>query len=243
MQAQFVRFEWENAARTIGTVYFRPNKPYYFTAGQYADFTVPHNAVDHRGPTRTMTLITSPNDKLIGFTTRFSKNNSSYKTALLNLQPNDTIRLTDPMGDLVLPLDESIPLVFVAGGVAVSSYISMIRWLYEQRDKRSVTLLYAVRSRADIIFQSDFDAYTSIGSVRRVLYTTDNALSPADWPDQVQNARLTSRDIMHYVQNNSQIYLSGAESMVEQLRTELEKDHKVDQYRIAFDYYEGYSEL
>lgn len=243
MKARFVRIHWENSAQTIGTVYCTPDKPYYFTAGQYADFSVPHDNPDRRGLTRTMTIVTRPSEKLIGFTTRFGKNISTYKKALLNLQPGDILNLTDPMGDLVLPLTSTIPLVFVAGGVAVASYISMIRWLTEQNDSRSITVLYAVRSRNDVIFQNDFQAYQDIGTLRQILFTTDPLVTEQEWKNPIESRRITAQDIMRYSSMDAQIYLSGAENMVEQLRHSLENEFKVDQYRIAFDFYEGYTEL
>jgi hypothetical protein len=48
---------------------------------------------------------------------------------------------------------------------------------------------------------------------------------------------------MNFVRPESQIYLSGSEQMVEQLRTALQKDYKIPQYRLAFDYFDGYTEL
>lgn len=243
MKARYTTIKWENEAQTVASFFFKPDKPYYFTAGQYADFSVPSATSDPRGLARTMTIMTSPSEKQIGFTSRMSGAQSNYKSSLLRLKPGDVISVTEPMGDLVLPLDESIPLVFIAGGVAIASYISMIRWLTEQNDKRSITLLYAVRNRNDIIFQHELDAYASIGELRKILYTTDTKLSADDWDGDYKQARLTSRDVIQYLPPDGQVYLSGTERMVEQLRRELEHDHGVEHYRIVFDYYEGYQEL
>jgi ferredoxin-NADP reductase len=245
MHARYIRTVWENEAHTIGTFYFKPDKPFYFTAGQYTSLTIPHDNPDRRGLTRTMTVSSSPSSPTIGFTTRFSphNNNRTYKKALLALKPGDAAAITNPMGDLVLPLDDSVPLIFVAGGLGIASYISMMHWLVEQKDVRDVTLLYAVRSTDDIIFQDIFDAYSSIGRSIRVLYTTDHKIAEYPWNGIVKKARLTSKEIMQYVQPTSQIYISGAEHMVEQLYHELLDMYKIPQYRIAFDYFEGYTDL
>jgi ferredoxin-NADP reductase len=243
MQARFTKLVWENEARTIGTIYCMPDKPYYFTAGQYGDIGVPHDFPDKRGMTRTMTYSSIPSDKQLAFTTKFGRNISTYKQALLNLRPDAPINLTDAMGDLVLPLDASIPLVFVAGGLGIASYVSMIRWLTEQQDSRDVTLLYAIRSIGDVIFQEEFDAYAKVGSVRKILYTTDNKVDTLLWAGEIKKMRLTSAEIMKHAGSDAQIYISGAEHMVNQLQQELQHEYKVPQYRVAFDYYEGYPEL
>jgi ferredoxin-NADP reductase len=243
MHARFVRYDWENDAKTVATFYLQPDKPYYFTAGQYADITVPHDAADARGLTRTMSWTTSPSEKLLGFTTKFTDTDSTYKQALLSLSPGDTVTLTDSMGDMVLPLDSRQPLVFVAGGLGIASYVSMAKWLAEQQDARQVTLLYAVRNIGDIIFQETYDRYQHIGSLTRVLYTTDQKANAINWPGEIRNTRLTGADIMKYAGNDAMVYISGTETMVEQLQQELQTVHKLPQYRLAFDYYDGYTDL
>lgn len=243
MQARFIRFEWDNPARTIGSVYLKPDKPYYFTAGQYCDITVVHEHPDHRGLTRTMTLSSAPRDSFLRFTMKFSGRNSSFKKALQHTAAGTPITVTDAMGDMVLPLDASIPLVFVAGGLGIASYISMIQWLTANKDKRDITLLYAVRNIDDIIFQAQFDAYAAIGNLKKVLYTTDHKADALPWKGNLQKARLTSGDIVRYAKPEAQVYLSGSQSMIEQLQQELIRTHKIPQYRLAFDYFEGYNDL
>lgn len=242
MQARFVRLDWENATRTIGTVYFKPDKPFYFTAGQYTDLTVPHDNPDNRGLTRTMTISSSPDDAFIAITTRFDGRLSTYKRALLDLQPNAAVSLSDAMGDMVLPLDATVPLVFVAGGVGIASYISIARWLRARDDMRQMRLLYAVRDIRDIIFQDVFDDDQFEGHLTKHLFTTDNKTASTVWNGSIKKSRLTAADIVSAMPPESQIYLSGAQSMVESLRAELETTHNVPQYRIAFDYFDGYSE-
>jgi ferredoxin-NADP reductase len=239
MQMRFVRFQWENIAQTIGTVYARPDHSYYFTPGQYADIGV----TTPSGPVaRTMTLTTLPSDKLLGFTTRFDRHQSPYKQALLNLKSGDAMSLTDAMGDLVLPLEDTIPLVFVAGGVAIASYISMLRWLTEQQDKRDITLLYAVRSNKDIIYTKEIEEYAQVARLTRLIYTPA-VNSETQWHGKIGGSRLTADEIMKFVRTETQIYLSGSESLVEQLRQSLQQDYKIPQYRLAFDFFDGYTEL
>ena len=242
MHARFVKTVWENETRTIATLYFKPDRPYYFTAGQYADISIPHEKPDSRGMTRTMTFTSLPTDSLAAITTRLSeKNGSSYKQAIRRLKPTAQVSLTDAMGDMVLPLDSTVPLVFVAGGVGIASFVSMIKWLTAQKDRRDVTLIYTVRDTSDIIFQDQFDVYAKIGSLTKLVFTTDNKVDGLEWKGVVHKSRLTSADIAKYLKPDSMVYISGTESMVEQLHHELEDIYKMPQYRIAFDFFGGYA--
>jgi ferredoxin-NADP reductase len=145
------------------------------------------------------------------------------------------------MGDMILPLDPDQPLVFVAGGIGVASFISIIEWLHAHNESRQITLLYAVRKADDIIFQELIDTYASSHPLTPLLYTPD-VNSAHVWKGQVLHQRLTATEVMEYVRDESQIYLSGTERMVEEIRKSLQDDYKIPQYRIAFDYFDGYTE-
>ena len=243
MHARFVRLEWHDTAQRIAHIYFAPDKPLYFTAGQYIDLTVPHANPDRRGVTRTMTISSSPSSKQFCITTRFAAGSeSTYKQALRSMRAGEAVSITDAMGDLVLPLDDTVPLVFVAGGLGIASYASMLRWLAEKHDRRDVIVLYAVRDVRDILFADLLVEYGKIGKITCVLYTTDNK-TPVNWPGSIQSSRLASDAVVTYLRPNSQIYLSGTEKMVEQLYDELTGQLHIEQYRIAHDYFSGYTEL
>lgn len=241
MHATFVSRGWDNEACTIGSFYFKPSGRYRFTAGQYADLTVPHADPDKRGLTRTMTFSSAPDDKLLRITTRLGPDGlSTYKQSLLALRPGDEVSLTDAMGDMVLPLDTSIPLVFVAGGVGIASYAAMLKWLLDEKDRRDITLLYSVRQPSDIVFHKLINRYSTFHSLTSAIYTPD-VNTPLAWKGTVVHDRLTAARIMDFVKPSSQVYLSGTETMVEQLRRGLQDQFDMPQYRIAFDYFSGYS--
>ncbi len=241
MLASFISRTWENQAHTIASFYFKPERQYRFTAGQYADIILPHTGNGGAGLARIMTFSSNPDDPLMGFTTKFLPDRyGPYKEALLRLQPGDPVQITDAMGDMVLPLDSTTPLVFVAGGLGIASYISMVRWLLAHKDKRDITLLYAVRDISDMIFQDEFNRYAGIGNLRQLLYTTHHKAEVLRWDGEVVKQRLTSIDIIRYAGPDALIYISGGQQMVEQLVLELQSTYKLPQHRLAYDYYEGY---
>lgn len=187
-----------------------------------------------------MTFSTSPDEPTLGFITHFDEPRSSYKQAVLALRPGDRVSLTSAMGDMVLPLDASRPLIFVAGGVGIASYVGMVKWLTAHSDRRDISLLYSVRDCSDIICSHVFGAYAAIGNLTQTLFTADPDTGSYYWPGDISGTRISSTDIHARMTPDCQVYISGSEQMVEQLRTELFTRYQVPQYQVAFDYFDGY---
>ena len=128
MQVVFDHVEIINPG--ISTFWFHPPAHLRYEAGQFVELYLPHAPADARGERREFSLSSSPHEPLIAFTTNFAfENGSSYKRALQDLAPGETVILNEPMGDFVLPKDPAISLVFVAAGLGCTPFASMIKWL------------------------------------------------------------------------------------------------------------------
>jgi ferredoxin-NADP reductase len=221
-----VKFERrEELAPGIWQYFFRPERRLDFIPGQYADFHFLHPLSDARGQSRVFTLTSLPGDELVSFVVKFIAPLSSYKQALQALQPGDTLRIDDAMGDLVLPKSPEIPLVFVAGGIGVASYTSMFMQLLSTREERPIFFFYALRSRREQIFRELYDGYP--------LQLKQIILAPN---------RLSAQEIKDTTPPDAFIYLSGSQKFVEGLRIELAALGTPHE-QIVFDYYDGYAEL
>ncbi len=223
-----VTFEYsEDIANRIKTFYFKPEKPVHYLAGQFTEIYLPHNNTDNRGDKRWFTLSSSPTDPLLSITTKFTDKPSSFKQTLLNLVPGTNLNLADPMGDFVLPIDQSIRLLFVAGGIGVTPFHSMIKYLHETAEKRDIALLYSVSSPEETAFQETFASYDML-----VTYLT--GAGPGS-----ENT-LTSERILAAATGKRRIYISGPEPMVESLIKEL-MQKGIPSDRLVGDYFPGYT--
>lgn len=226
----------ETVAKNIKTFWFKPERPVDYIAGQFTEIYLPHDPADDRGIRRWFTLTSSPTEGLVAITTRFAKNEgSSFKKQLAALKPGTQLKLADPMGDFVLPKDPAIPLLFVAAGMGITPVRSMVKWLLDGGEPRTVHLVYAVSKIEDMAFEPLFKEYG-------LAFTPIVSHPPADY--RGETGPLTSQRILKLAESdpNTLIYLSGPEPMVETFFKELQTQG-VDSRRLVTDYFPGYMQF
>lgn len=212
----------EPVAKNITSFWFEPEIQVSRIAGQYTRLYLPHPDMDERKNKRWFTISSSPTEKLWSVTTRLDPlRKSSFKTKLLSLKPGDEINAQLPMGDFVLPKDTSLPLVFVAGGIGITPYRSILKYLADTVEERDVTLIYAVNNIEDI-------AFLDIIKASGVKYMS-------------HVGKLDSSQISGYTKDlkNPIIYLSGPERMIENLQKGL-LSAGVKQELIRTDFFHNY---
>jgi ferredoxin-NADP reductase len=221
-------------ASNITTFYFRPEKPVHYTAGQFIELTVKHPRPDQRGIKHWFTLSSAPTDEFLTITTKFAGDkSSSFKRKLFKLKPGDQLIMSSPMGDFVLPKLIQTPLVFVAGGIGVTPFHSMLSWLAATGEERPVKFLYSVRNEDEIIFQDTFD--------KANIHPTIIVSEPSSaWGGE--RGRLNAALILGLEKpdENSLIYVSGPEPMVEGLEKEL-KQAGIKKNQLVLDFFPNYT--
>lgn len=218
---------------SIQTFYFSPEKPMSFIPGQFIELTIPHKNPDKRGIKRWFTISSSPNNSNIGVTTRVVADSSSFKNALQSLRHGNSIEMSEPMGDFVLPKDTTIPLVFIAGGIGITPFNSIAQWLSEHNEARSIQLIHAIHDEDDIVFHSSF-----IHANIPVLHVVSQPSSA--WSGE--RGALTAEHIIKLTkpESNVLVYIAGPEPMAESLTKDLEK-LGIQKSQIITDYFPGYA--
>jgi ferredoxin-NADP reductase len=228
----------EIVARGLTTFWFKPSKPVRYVAGQFTELYLPHGA-DTRGERRWFTLSSSPTEPLLSITTKFAREGSTYKKELLALKPGAAVTLAEPMGDFVLPKDQSIPLLFVAAGAGITPVRSMIKYLHDSGEHRRVQVVYGVHNLDELAFSDLFGAYTEA-------FTPVIKQPPAGSAGYAGEAgSLTTERILGFLRDfdggdQTYIYLSGPEQMVETFFKEL-KIAGMSEDRLVADYFQGYA--
>lgn len=236
MKAKLDHIVHENESKTINSFWFEPERPLDYIAGQYIEMTIKHDKPDDRDIKRWFTVSSSPSDApLISITTKFSKPSSSFKKALLGLKKGDTVIISDPMGDFVLPIDAEIPLTFVAGGIGITPFHSIIKWLHDTKQSRDISLLYAAKTESELVFLKLFESY---GMKRQII------LSEPDNNWSGQTGKLSGQLIISTTKpaKDSLVFVSGPEPMVEALQDQLTSGG-IDKSRQVGDFFPGYTNL
>lgn len=214
-----------NLAANIWQYFFRTDAKLDFLPGQYGELHLNKVVGDPRGPSRVFSFTSLPDEPVVSIVLKHFSEQSPYKQALAKLKAGDTAKIDNIMGDLVLPKLASQPLIFVAGGIGLASYLAMIQLLLSNREPRQIDFFYQLRSKDEIIFENllaNFPFNSSIIATR---------------PDQ-----LTASLVMKAASDEALIYLSGSQNFVESLRGGLEQLGE-PRSRIVFDYYDGYRDL
>jgi ferredoxin-NADP reductase len=224
-------------ADDIRTFWFSPARAVQYTAGQFIQMLLQHDKPDDRGDKRWFTLSSSPTDApLISITTKFAKtNSSSFKSTLHALKPGDEVEITDPMGDFVLPKDKSIPLVFVAGGIGITPFHSIIKDLKDTAEHRSIQFLYALHDKNEQVFDELLSGY-GLNQYTLIYQETND---PKAEKGNLSGARII--ELTGSVENKL-IYVSGPEGMVEALQGGLQ-EIEVPKSQLVGDYFPNYSSI
>ena len=77
---------------------------------------------------------------------------SAFKRTLGELPVGSEVDVEPPKGKFALPDDTTRPLVFVAGGIGITVFRSMLRYIHEERLPYRVTLVYSNRDRESTAF-------------------------------------------------------------------------------------------
>jgi ferredoxin-NADP reductase/Na+-translocating ferredoxin:NAD+ oxidoreductase RnfD subunit len=218
---------------------FAPNKQIAFEPGQYMEWTLGHAGPDSRGNRRYFTLASAPTEHNLKLGIRFSERSSSYKQALLDMKWGSQIRAAQLAGDFVLPSDPGQRCVFIAGGIGVTPFRSMLKYLLDTRQRRAVTLFYSVKSADEIVYRDVFDkAEKELGI--KVIYTISRAENaPAGWTGKTGriSAEMIKAEVPDYRQ--AMFYISGPDAMVETFKTDL-RGLNVARSQIKTDYFAGF---
>lgn len=146
--------ERSEAAQGIAVLRLEKPEGYAFRAGQWCFLNLPDRGFgDDRGLRRHLSFASAPADDELVFATKLS--GSAFKQTLSRLEPGDEIGLEEPKGSFALPEGTGTPLVFLAGGIGITPFRSLIRHVVQQGTGHQIALLYSNRSPEEAVFLDD----------------------------------------------------------------------------------------
>lgn len=124
-----------------------------------------------------MSIASSPSRDYMEWATRNS--DSDFKKTLLSLQKGDPISFMGPKGNFLL--ESEIPAVFIAGGIRITPFRSMLEFISDELLKTPVTLLYGNRNVEDIPFKQQLDEASQTIPSLEISYVISDPPSSPQW--------------------------------------------------------------
>ena len=215
---------------------FVPERPFTYQPGQYIEMTLPHPHADARGLRRYFTLASSPTEPELHLGVRYYTPSSTFKQALRD--PSAHMMAFGQLGgDFTMPKDKSKKLAFIAGGIGITPFRSMVKYLSDTNETRDVQLLYAERSEQDIAYHDVFEtARQKVGTKTTYLLEAPSTLTDS------KIGRITPETIVQTIPDYKQriFYISGPQPMVQSVKHSL-REMGVPLHNVKVDYFPGYA--
>lgn len=228
-----------NVAKNTTWFEFTPNTGLKYQAGQFLLWSLPHDKADSRGQRRYFTIASSPTEKNLALVTKFADKSSSFKTNLKSLSEHGQIMATSLDGDFTMPKDESLPLVFIAGGVGIAPFRSMTKFLIDNKQSRKITLLYSNNTEDEIAFADIWTEAKNAFGMKTVFTLTNKETLPLNWSGKTGfiDEELIKSEVLDF--KKAVYFVSGPDPMVRAMEKTLHS-LGIARKNIKTDYFPGY---
>jgi len=210
-----------------------------FLPGQYIRMTLDIDNPDNRGSSRFFTIASSPLEKEhIMITTKIIK--SSFKKRLMMLKPQELVKFFGPMGGFILNEEEKDQRAFLAGGIGITPFHSMITYAFSKNLSIPITLLVSFSTTEDVFWHEKLQGIVKKNPYIRVIYTISHPEeSRVQWNGET--GRISEALIKKYVPDifKPLYYIVGPPAMVAAIEETVRK-MGVSNERIFIENFTGY---
>ncbi len=209
-----------------------------FKAGQYLEWTIEPEKSDLRGNRRYFTVASSPTEENLVLGTKFYPKPSTFKQKLLKLEVGDEMIASQLSGEFTLPKDKNKKLLFIAGGIGVTPFRSMAKYLLDTNESRDIQMFYSNKTIADTAYKDILDKAKEIGW--KTTYIV-NELNGQALEANMRLGFITKEMIISEVPDYKErvFYISGTHGMVTSFQDILRK-LGVPKSRIKTDFFPGF---
>jgi len=158
-----------------GTMAFRFTKPpgFVYKPGQAVTLFLFDPPPEPNSRQRIFSLVSAPFEAELAVATRM-REGSAFKRALRSLPSGATLELKGPRGIMTLHEDRSRAAVFIAGGIGITPFMSMLRQSVHDRLDHRLLLLCSNRRQEDTPFFAELqDLERQSGNFRLLARMTD----------------------------------------------------------------------
>jgi ferredoxin-NADP reductase len=225
----------EIAEGTVSLLWEKPSG-FDFEPGQFLEFHLHGNG--HQDNQRIFSIASAPSESLIRIATRARE--STFKKKLLNLPKDTEVPVEGPMGTFQLHEGPNQPAVFLAGGIGITPFRSMILEAMGSSNAPSMILFYANRRTEDAAFLTEL-IHLDRQSDRFRLVATMTQQDQSERPWRGETGRINRRMLERHIDklNFPRFYVAGPPGMVSDM-TELLSQAGVPQANLRAEKFAGY---
>ena len=193
--------KWET--KDTFTLALNSNNKFVFEAGQFCFLRLNKDKLYARHP---FTISSSPNEKNITFTIKLQ---GRFTKTASKLREGEKVILEGPFGTFTIE-DKSKPLVFIAGGVGITPFMSIIRDQLIKKNHQQITLIYCSKSKNHKIFKQEIDCINESWFKKIYILSKDEKYLDTD-----ERGYVSKEIIEKYVKNisNSLFYICGPKGL------------------------------
>jgi ferredoxin-NADP reductase len=224
-----------------GTIAFHFEKPtgFDFKPGQSADLTLPNPPeTDAEGNVRTFSIASAPFEDQLMFATRMR--DTAFKRSRKKMPRGTVVKMDSAMGSFTLHKNSAKPAVFLAGGIGVTPFSSIVRQADHDRALHKLYLFYSNRRPEDAPFVEVLQNLEKTNPQFRFIATmTEMRRSKKTWNGET--GRIDQEMLSKYLNElrGPIYYVAGPPALVSEMRKMLVASG-VDEDDIRSDEFSGY---
>ena len=224
-----------------GTMAFHFERPagFDFKPGQSADLTLlDPPETDLEGNVRTFSIASAPFEDQLRFATRMRE--TAFKRSLKKMPLGTVVKMDSATGDFTLHKNSAKPAVFLAGGIGITPFSSIVRQADHDRAPHKLYLFYSNRRPEDAPFMEVMQNLEKTNPKFSFVATmTDTPRSKKTWNGET--ARINREMLSKYLNDlrGPIYYIAGPPAMVSRMR-EMLVASDVDEDDIRTDEFAGY---
>jgi len=203
-----------------GTIAFHFEKPsqFDFKPGQSADLTLSNPPeTDAEGNTRTFSIASCPFEGQLMFATRMR--DTAFKRSLKKIPLGTEVKIDSPMGSFALHKNSAKAAVFLAGGIGITPFLSILGQADHDRLRHKLHLFYSNRRPEDTPFLGTLQMLEKSNPHSQLICTmTEMSHSKMEWQGETGliNQEMLTRHLTSL--QGPIFYVAGPPAMVAAMR-------------------------
>ncbi len=221
------------------TFAFEKPANFVFKAGQFLELTLTSPPeTDSEGDSRAFSIASAPHEDMLMVATRMR--DTAFKRVLGSMPLESQVKIEGPFGDLVLHNSQARAAVFLAGGIGITPFRSMVVRAAKEQLPHHLFLFYSNRRPEDAPFLEELKGLERVNpNFKFVATMTDMARSGRSWDGET--GYLDDGMLSRYLKSAASpiYYIAGPPAMVTALR-EMLNHAGVDDDDIRMEEFPGY---